>query len=188
MSTNNRLCPYGAWASRSFASLRDKSHLNRLSDRNLEGRKIVTIEYRKTWRHTLCNFVKYDFCELNFGILVSSQWGGVITMYVNALEKQLLFKVSVFIFKNTLDITFRLELLMWYFFLITKAFGCWLLNFFCYELWAVSFGIFQTTFNGFYVCGAWISQFLNSQFPKRICVVWYVSLHWNMLPNAPKKV
>ena len=38
--------------------------------------------------------------------------GGVIAMYVKSLEKQLLFKASVFIFKITLDITFRLELLM----------------------------------------------------------------------------
>ena len=37
--------------------------------------------------------------------------GGVITMYVNALQKQFLLKFSSFIFKITFDITFRLRLL-----------------------------------------------------------------------------
>ena len=36
--------------------------------------------------------------------------GGVITMYINALHKQHLLVHSFFIFKITLDITFRLRL------------------------------------------------------------------------------
>ena len=38
--------------------------------------------------------------------------GGVIAMYVNMLHKQHLLKHSSFIFEITLDITFRLMLLM----------------------------------------------------------------------------